>query len=183
VLYPGAYALERRGETVSSLVTRAGGLTVEAYVEGSRLIRDGLPLGLELVQRLDQSQRGSDLILQPGDSLEIPAYDGTVQILGGVGFQSRTRWRPDWNLGDYLQQAGGITENGDRNAVTVTYANQERQRSGKFLFFRSDPPIEPGSTISVPFKELQQGGGFNLDQMVTRMISLVTIWVALRQLN
>ena len=183
VLYPGAYALERRGETVSSLVTRAGGLTVEAYVEGSRLIRDGLPLGLELVQRLDQSQRGSDLILQPGDSLEIPAYDGTVQILGGVGFQSRTRWRPDWNLGDYLQQAGGITENGDRNAVTVTYANQERQRSGKFLFFRSDPPIEPGSTISVPFKEPQQGGGFNLDQMVTRMISLVTIWVALRQLN
>jgi protein involved in polysaccharide export with SLBB domain len=183
VLYPGAYALERRGETVSSLVTRAGGLTVEAYVEGSRLIRDGLPLGLELVQRLDQSQRGSDLILQPGDSLEIPAYDGTVQILGGVGFQSRTRWRPDWNLGDYLQQAGGITENGDRNAVTVTYANQERQRSGKFLFFRSDPPIEPGSTISVPFKEPQQGGGFNLDEMVTRMISLVTIWVALRQLN
>ena len=133
VLYPGPYALERRDETVSSLIRRAGGLTSEAYV-GSH-------------------HRGS-----------------------GV---SRTRWREGMTLGDYLDQAGGVVEEGDRNRAVVTYANQERKRSSKFLFFRSDPKIEPGSTISVPFKEQREGGGFNGDQLLTRLLCVATILVAI----
>ena len=184
VLYPGPYALERRGETVSSLVARAGGLTVEAYVEGARLTRGGLPLGLDLVQVLDQERRGVDLILQPGDSLEIPEYDGTVQIVGAVGFQSRTRWRPNWNLGNYLEQAGGTVENADRNATVVTYANQERQHTSKSLWlFRSDPEIQPGSTISVPFKEPQEGGGFDSNQLLAYVTSIVTLLVLFEQVK
>ncbi len=86
------------------------------------------------------------------------------------------------SLVDYLDQAGGVVEDGDRSRVVVTYANQERQRSSKFLFFRSDPRIEPGSTISVPFKEPREGGGFNADQLITRVLSLATILVALKSL-
>ena len=184
VLYPGAYALERRGETVSSLVARAGGLTAEAYVEGARLTRGGLPLGLDLAQVLDQSRRGADLILRPGDLLEIPEYDGTVQIVGAVGFQSRTRWRSNWNLGNYLEQAGGIVENADRNATVVTYANQERQRTSRFLWlFRLDPGVEPGSTISVPFKEPQEGGGFDSNQLLAYVTSIVTLLVLFEQVK
>jgi protein involved in polysaccharide export with SLBB domain len=184
VLYPGPYALERRGETVSSLLARAGGLTAEAYVEGARLIRGGLPLGLNLVQVLDQSRRGVDLILQPGDALEIPEYDGTVQIIGAVEFQSRTPWRSRWNLGDYLEQAGGTVQNADRNATVVTYANQERQHSSKFLWiFRNDPVIEPGSTISVPFKAPREGGGMNANQLLAWTTSIVTLFVLIDQLS
>ncbi|MCH7935142.1 MAG: SLBB domain-containing protein [Gemmatimonadetes bacterium] len=184
VLYPGPYALERRGETVSSLLARAGGLTAEAYVEGASLIRGGLPLGLNLVQVLDQSRRGVDLILQPGDSLQIPEYDGTVQIIGAVEFQSRTRWRRRWNLGDYLEQAGGTVRDADRNATVVTYANQERQHSSKFLWlFRNDPRIEPGSTISVPFKPPREGGGMNANQLLAYVTSLVTLIVLFDQLK
>ena len=184
VLYPGPYALERRGETVSSLLARAGGLTAEAYVEGARLTRGGLPLGLDLAQVLDQSRRGADLILQPGDLLEIPEYDGTVQIVGAVGFQSRTRWRLNWNLGDYLEQAGGAVENADRNATVVTYANQERQRTSRFLWlFRLDPEIQPGSTISVPFKEPQEGGGFDSNQLLAYVTSILTLVVLFEQVR
>jgi protein involved in polysaccharide export with SLBB domain len=184
VLYPGPYALERRGETVLSLLARAGGLTAEAYVEGARLTRGGLPLGLDLAEVLDQSRRGADLILQPGDLLEIPEYDGTVQIVGAVGFQSRTRWRPNWNLGDYLEQAGGTLENADRNATVVTYANQERQHASRFLWlFRNDPEVEPGSTISVPFKEPQEGGGFDSNQLLAYVTSIVTLLVLFEQVK
>ena len=182
VLYPGPYALELRSETVSSLLARAGGLTSEAYAEGARMTRDGLPLGLDLVQVMDQSLRNMDLILQPGDSLEIPAYDGTVQIIGAVGFQSRTRWRPNWDLGDYLNQAGGVVESGDRNSAVVTYANQERQRSRNLLIFRSDPEVEPGSTISVPFKA-QREGGMSADELLARMTGLGTLIVLFQQLR
>jgi len=184
VLYPGPYALERRGETVSSLLARAGGLTAEAYVEGASLVRGGLPLGLNLVQVLDQSRRGVDLILQPGDSLRIPEYDGTVRIIGAVEFQSSARWRPRWNLGDYLEQAGGTIRDADRNATVVTYANQERQHSSKFLWlFRNDPRIEPGSTISVPFKPPREGGGLNANQLLAYVTSIVTLVVLFDQLK
>ena len=159
VLYPGPYALERRDETVSSLIRRAGGLTSEAYVPGARLVRGGLPLGLDLEGVLSRAGEGVDLLLLPGDLLEVPQYDRTVRIIGAVRFQSWTRWREGMTLGDYLDQAGGVVEDGDRNRAVVTYANQERKRSSKFLFFRSDPKIEPGSTISVPFKEQREGRG------------------------
>ena len=168
VLYPGPYALEERGETVSSLVRRAGGLTSDAYLEGTSLVRDGLPLGLDLAGALGRSGGVADLLLLPGDSLEVPQYDGTVRIIGAVEFQSRTRWREGMSLGDYLDQAGGVVEDGDRNRTVVTYANQERQRASKFLFFRSDPSIEPGSTISVPFKEQREAGGISVDVLITR---------------
>ena len=122
--------------------------------------------------------------MQPGDLLEIPEYDGTVQIVGAVGFQSRTRWRPNWNVGNYLEQAGGTVENADRNATVVTYANQERQRTSRFLWlFRNDPGVEPGSTISVPFKEPQEGGGFNTNQLLAYVTSIVTLLVLFEQVK
>ena len=183
VLYPGPYALERRGETVSSLIARAGGPTADAFLEGARLVRDGLPLGLSLGDALDRSGRAEDLLLLPGDSLDIPQYDGTVLISGAVEFQSRVRWRERYSLSDYIEQAGGVVENGERNAAVVTYANHERQRTSKFLFFRSDPTIEPGSTISVPFKEPSEGGGFNANQLLAWTTSLVTLIVLVDQLQ
>ena len=183
VLYPGPYALEVRGETVASLIRRAGGLTSYAYLEGARLVRNELPFGLDLEGALDGS-RGADLLMFPGDSLDVPEYDGTVRIIGAVAFQSRTRWLEGMSLDHYLGQAGGVVENGDRNKTIVTYANQERQHSSKFLFlFRNDPRVEPGSTISVPFKPPQAGGGFDFDQVFGRVISIVTLLVLFDQLN
>ena len=183
VLYPGPYALEYRGETVSSLLQRSGGLTPDAYRAGGRLVRSGLPLGLDLEDALASPGSAADLLLLPGDLLEVPQFDGTVQILGAVEFQSRTRWQEGMSLGDYLDQAGGVVENGDRNRAVVTYANQERQRSRKFLIFRSDPRVEPGSTISVPFKEPREGSGFNADQLLARITGFVTLVVLFDQLK
>ena len=142
------------------------------------MIRDSLPLGLDL------GEGGVDLILFPGDLLRIPQYDGTVRIIGAVEFQSRTRWREGMSLGDYLEQAGGVMESGDRNAAVVTYANQERQRTSKlFFFFRNDPRIEPGSTISVPFKEPDTGEGFNANQLLASMTGIATFFVLIDQLR
>ena len=87
-------------------------------------------------------------------------------------------------MGDYLEQAGGTIENADRNASVVTYANQERKPSRKILWiFRNDPPIEPGSTISVPFKAPREGGGLNANQLLAYVTSIVTLVVLFDQLN
>ena len=60
----------------------------------------------------------------------------------------------------------------------VTYSNNERRRTSKFLFFKSDPEIRPGSIISVPEK-MDLGGGFNIDQWLTRVLSMATVLVAI----
>ena len=39
VMYPGVFAKLNKGETVSSLIDRAGGFTSDAYIEGCRLVR------------------------------------------------------------------------------------------------------------------------------------------------
>ena len=183
VLYPGPYVLELRGEHVSVLVARAGGLTLEAYVPGARVVRDSLPVGLNLERALERPGGMADLLLFPGDQLEIPPYDGTVSVVGAVEFPARVQWVPGRGFGDYLDQAGGVTEQGDRGRASITYANGERDRSSKFLFFRSDPGVEPGSTITVPVKQEDEGGGFNFDQMLTRVLTLATIIVAVNSVK
>lgn len=183
VLYPGPYALERRGERVSALIARAGGLTPEAYTAGARVVRGGLPVGLDLGRALASPGRMSDLLLFPGDRLEVPPYDGTVRVLGAVGTASRVQWRPGLGFGDYLARAGGVTQEGDRGRAFITYANGELDRSGRFLFFRSDPDVLPGSTITVPVKERSEGGGFDVDVWLARVLSLATVIVAVNSIN
>ena len=103
--------------------------------------------------------------------------------MGAGGCPARVEWRPGMGLGDYRTQAGGVTEQGDRGRASVTYANGERKRSDRFLFFRMDPDVQPGSTITVPVKQPKEGGGFNTDQWLTRMLSIATILVAIDRIN
>jgi hypothetical protein len=51
------------------------------------------------------------------------------------------------------------------------------------LFFRSDPRVEPGSTISVPFKEEREGGGINATQLLASMTGFATFFVLIDQLR
>ena len=175
VLYPGPYPLEFRGEQVSSLIARAGGLTSEAYAAGARVIRDDLPVGLDLNSVLESPGGTEDLLLFPDDQLEIPQYDGTVLVLGEVTNPARAQWMPDMDFGEYLDQAGGLTVEADRNRASISYANGEQDQVSKFLFFRSDPDVEPGSTITVPVLSVEDGGGFDLDQWMSRFLSIATI--------
>jgi hypothetical protein len=57
------------------------------------------------------------------------------------------------SLRDFVDNAGGYTDNAWKKRSYVVYANGEVDRSKKFLFFRNDPPIEPGATIIIPAKD------------------------------
>ncbi|GBE30683.1 MAG TPA: hypothetical protein ENH10_08815 [Bacteroidetes bacterium] len=49
VLYPGTYTLERRDETLSELIDRAGGLTSDAFAAGGQLMRAAEDHNLDMV--------------------------------------------------------------------------------------------------------------------------------------
>ena len=171
VLYPGSYGLERRDETLSSVIRRAGGLTEDAYVAGFRLLRDGLPVAGDLEDAMKEPGGSKDLALRSGDRLVVPEYDPTVLVTGAVAFESRIIWRGGRGVDDYVSRAGGFTQDADEGRLSVSYLNGERDTPGRFLFWRSYPNVEPGSTIYVPVKPEDEG--FDWDTFLTRALSVV----------
>lgn len=170
---PGYYAFNRREERLSSFVERAGGLTTDAYPRGARLVRDSALVTVNLLEALEEPGSDADPILRPGDVLEVPLYESTVLVTGAVAFESRVTYRAGMDLGDFLEQAGGTLENADESRISVEYPNGERAtKRRKLLFFSSDPDVEPGSTVSVPFE--LPGAGTDWTAIITTALSIAS---------
>ena len=92
-------------------------------------------------------------MVQAGDSIIVPVLDNTVAVVGSVNFPSRSVYEPGMSVQDALARAGGPTEDADLNRTSVIYPNGYRETVSRFMWLRSYPHIEPGSTIFVPIKQ------------------------------
>jgi protein involved in polysaccharide export with SLBB domain len=172
VQVPGRYPLLEREERLSSLVARAGGLTDEAHVDGSHLLRDSTLVGIDLARVLANPGGEGDVVLRPDDQLVVPDYDGTVLVLGAVAFETRVIYDPDLDFGDYLERAGGASAEADLGRASILYANGSRATvNRRLLFFTSRPDVEAGSTIYVPFAPEDAGTDWNA--VVTRGLGIL----------
>ena len=96
------------------------------------------------------------LPLEDGDSLTIPAYPDTLQVVGEVYNQNAFIFQSGLVLGDYLRKAGGVTRGGDGGHVFVIRADgsvvskQEHKSiwAGNFNSLK----VLAGDTIVVPNK-------------------------------
>lgn len=172
VVYPGSYTIEAKTERISRLLRRAGGLLPDAYAPGFRLFRDGQAVGVNLPRALREPGGAHDLMLEPGDRLEIPRYDPTVLVTGAVGFESRVRYERGLDVDDYLERAGGVRDDGDARRVSVRYPNGELRTSRSFFGVRSYPDVQPGSTITVPTRPV--AARRNLDEILTRSLTILS---------
>ena len=174
VMLPGEYELGSRETRVSDVVSRAGGLTPEAYSDGFTIIRDGRPIAGNLTRALADPTAAGNLLLEPGDSLHVPTFDGTVEVTGAVLLQARVLYSQGRSLRDYIDRAGGFAENADRDRVVVTYPNGERQVMDRVLFFKRHPTVEPGSSIFVPTLPQSEQEGVDWGAVVTRTTAIVS---------
>jgi protein involved in polysaccharide export with SLBB domain len=181
VMYPGPYAIQRRDERLSSLLARAGGVTEEGYVPGAHLIRDSVRVGIDLEEARDNPGREQDVILEPGDQLIVPAYDGTVLVRGAVAYESRVIYRRGRSLGDYLDEAGGTLPEADLARVSIQYPSGQRATAHRTLWWRSYPDVEPGSTITVPAKAARPGTpwGVVITTSATALSAIATLLLAI----
>jgi hypothetical protein len=155
VLVPGTYTLTRKDERLSDLLRRAGGLMPTAYPEGTRFIREFEGAGrvnLDLTAVVASPGGPDDLILQPGDSVDIPEYIPTVRVRGAVVAPGSFQWVKGKGADFYLENAGGFAEDADKGRTVVRFANGSGQNRSKFLFWSSWPEPGPGSDIFVPAK-------------------------------
>ncbi|RKZ12603.1 hypothetical protein DRQ50_11685 [bacterium] len=149
VFYPGVFSLERRDETLSSLVRRAGGLRPDAYPIGARVIRTQDNVGniaIDLAKALDEPGSQYDVVLQDGDTLLIPDRMFTVKVVGEVGFPTSLVWEDGLKIDDYVNRAGGYLEKSDKGKSRVVYPN------GMSLPNKGGSKVVAGSTIIVPIE-------------------------------
>jgi polysaccharide biosynthesis/export protein len=123
---PGTYVLRERQERLLDVVQRAGGLTTEGHPPGLQLFRDGRLVATDLPQAERSPRSRFNLVLEPGDSINVPEFDPTVLVRGAVGFETRVLHVPGQPVEYYIDQAGGFDPDADRRRTTVTFQDGAR---------------------------------------------------------
>ncbi|WP_396209141.1 SLBB domain-containing protein [Flavobacterium sp.] len=156
VLYPGGYAIVKKEERVLDFINRAGGLSDEADKEAIRVVRNGLNIPIDWKAINRNPNRTRNLVLQPGDAIQIPNKSYTVTISGSVMFTTEVPYKKGKGVKYYINNSGGTTERGWLKKVYVVHANGSASTSGSFFGIRNYPRVLPGSKIIVPMKPEKQ---------------------------
>lgn len=150
VVFPGSYTLEKENETLSEIIRRAGGLKPSAHVSGGQLVRDSARLYLDFEELLKKHNRKEDVFLHPGDRIVIPRKPNTVTVMGEVNNPGFYKYLRGQKVRDYLNAAGGKTDDGGRAFVTLPSG---RTYELKMLH---NPKVKDGSTIRVIPKPIEE---------------------------
>lgn len=191
IQYSGTYILTEKGETLSSLINRAGGLTNKAYAAGATLTRvidpdeearrkqveelamrtgqdttlvkndNTYPVGIDLEDAMLHPGSISDIVLQEGDVINVPQINNTVKINGEVLHPNTVTFRQGKNYKYYIDQAGSFTKQARKRRAYVVYANGQVSRASR-------AKIQPGCEIIVPTKPER-----------TELIQNASIWVSM----
>lgn len=188
VKYPGRYSLRTKTEKITDLITRAGGLTPDAYANGVTFYRakNGVGrIGIELPDVLRDAKSLDNLPLQDGDSLFIPRYNAVVNVQGAVNSPVAVTYSPGKSLEYYIRAAGGPSKKADLKRTYVTQPNGKVEaRESHFLLPDGIPKPRAGSTVYVPEKDASDTGSNllqNAGAIAQIAATLVTLVIALRR--
>ena len=98
-----------------------------------------------------------DLILQDGDSINLPQFSAVVDVRGAVSSPVAVAYVPGKNIGYYISAAGGLNRKAEGNRAFVVQPNGKVESiSRHFLFPDGMPKPRPGSVVMVPEKDLNE---------------------------
>jgi polysaccharide export outer membrane protein len=170
------------------LITRAGGLTQDAYANGVTFYRtrNGIGrIGIELPDVLRNSRSLDNLALQDGDSLFIPRYNAVVNVQGSVNSPVSVTWAPGKSIEYYIRAAGGPSRKADPKRAYVTQPNGKVEaRESHFLLPDGIPRPKAGSTVFVPERDPSEPGAAALfasaGTVAQILATLATVVLAIR---
>jgi protein involved in polysaccharide export with SLBB domain len=157
VQFPGTYALLQKGEKVTTLIGRAGGILPTAYAEAAVFVRPSRGVGrvgFDLERVLEDPEYRDNFPLEPGDTLTIPRFIPTVQVQGAVHSPIAVAFEPGKRLRYYVDAAGGETFEADLRRAYVQQPNgivtPYKQR---FLLPDGNPRAQAGAVVVVPARD------------------------------
>ncbi|MBO6577045.1 MAG: SLBB domain-containing protein [Rhodothermales bacterium] len=170
VHFPGTYAVETDHETIGSIVDKAGGVLTTGYLGGSSLVRNGLPVIVDIEKALLSSRQ--DMQVLPGDVISVPRKPNTVQVAGNVNNPGLIRFAPGRRVKYYLDRAG--SEARETEAVFLTQADGATYRLRRGLF-PQNPVVTDGAVISVSRKQdVPSEERTDVGQIITETISVLS---------
>ncbi len=184
VVFPGDYPVQKRNETASEFLQRAGGVTPYGSIENTQVFRNGVRVNLDLARNANKAEAGKTMILLPGDSVYVPRVVSYVEVSGAVNNPQYITYKGR-SFKYYINAAAGVTENARLKGAYIQYPDGLNQPVKYFLFFRNYPSVKPGSKIVVPEKKpdinlLKLGFG-NIGGIAAAMTALVSIVALLRK--
>jgi polysaccharide export outer membrane protein len=91
-----------------------------------------------------------NLLLQDGDSIHLPAFNGIVDVQGAVNAPRGVAWVPGQGLDYYVRSAGGATHIGDVGRSYVTQPDGSVESVTTHRFWSDNIPVpRPGSVVYV----------------------------------
>ncbi|MEG2612886.1 MAG: capsule biosynthesis protein, partial [Alistipes sp.] len=133
-------------------------------------------VGFDLKAALDKPGSSADIILQPGDVITVPEYNGTVQIIGSVLYPNAVAFEQKKKLEQYVNAAGGYSQLARKKKVFVLYMNGTAATGRK-------AKIIPGCKIVVPMKSREKGASLSeimgITSQTASMASIVASMAAL----
>ncbi len=166
VIYPGDYILESPNTKVSEIIERAGGLRPDAFPKASTLSRNGNLINLSFSKIIKNPRSKHNFGLLPGDSISIGSNTNIVKVLGAVYSPGNYRFYEGYRASDYINMAGGYTEDGLRRSSYVKYIDGKSDKLGLF----KNPKVEDSSEIYIGFKSETEP--FNLTEYASTLSSI-----------
>jgi polysaccharide export outer membrane protein len=188
VRFPGRYTLKTKTERITDLLTRAGGLTKDAYADGvvfGRPLNGVGRIGIQLSDVLRSSRSHDNLPLVDGDSIYIPRFNPVVNVQGGVNSPVAVTYAPGKTIEYYIRAAGGPTVRADPKRAYVTQPNGKvDSRQAHFLLPDGVPTPQPGSTVFVPIRDpLEKPVDYvaSISTLTQVLVGLVGLVLAIRR--
>jgi len=135
--------------------------SVVSYDEAKKLLRDLTSVEAigRLVINLDSilaGQQNSDVVLEDGDTLYVPAISQSVNVIGEVYVPTSHLFDGMLSYEDYIKKSGGYRALADVERIYIVRANGSVDipgEQGSFWFSGESHnlAIKPGDTIVVPF--------------------------------
>lgn len=133
-------------------------------------------VGIDLEEALAKPGSSADIVLKEGDVISVPGMTSTVKINGAVMMPNTVTYLDGKNVGYYLNQAGGYSQNAKKSKKFIIYMNghveKVKARSKK---------VEPGCEIVVPNKVKKNTFG-NIMGYTTSIASLAMMVASIANL-
>ncbi|AMR81399.1 polysaccharide biosynthesis/export family protein [Cupriavidus nantongensis] len=127
----------RSGTAEEAQLRKEEAALVLQWVERAKKIE---PSGQTLIAK---SSTRNDLLLENGDILRVPVKDGLVLVSGEVLFPNAVAYDKSLDLDDFIQQAGGFSQNADTSRIIIAH------RDGSFSDGKKDDAVKAGDEIMV----------------------------------
>lgn len=123
----------------------------------------------------------SNLMLEKGDKLYVPAMNPTVSIMGEVQYVSNQTFKPNMTVEQYIAAAGGTKKQADTDRIYVVRADGSVMLpNNSYWFSRNSEPLMPGDTIVVPIDTDYLDGLSTLTSATQILYQIGVAWNAIK---